>query len=302
MDSEPNQPYSSLALWRTAMVAGLIGSMMLLDSARDFKFRISFNQSRRTVAERNLRFSTGGTLLSSDSTKEALLPNSGSISSSSKLPRLGTLLVAPLPEPPLVMTDDVKQELRYLLLAQPRFIPAAQKRGSEYFPVMRQILEDEGIPPQLINLALIESGFNVKARSHKGAVGMWQFIRTTGQGYGLRIGTGEDQREDPILSTIAAARHLRDLYLYFDDWYLALAAYNAGMGAIDRARKRAGSECFWQIKRKGLIPSETARYVPRFIAVTMITEQRNKFVVENGKILASYACDQGGDEKLQFIS
>lgn len=291
MDPEPNQPYSSLALWRGAMVAALICSLFLLEFARDIRLKVASAPYKRVFSARPLALSSSAKNVSNIVIPQAFseLPHS--------LPRIGTAAFESLPEPPLVLTDEVKKELQFLLVRQPRFVPLALERGEKYFPVMRQILEDEGIPQTLINLALIESGFNTNARSHMGAVGMWQFIRTTGEGYGLKVSWSEDQREDPILSTIAAARHLRDLYIYFDDWYLALAAYNAGMGAVDRARNRAGSQDFWSIKRRGFLPAETAKYVPRFIAVTMITEKSPQVVIEGGKVLALQQSEQEGDVK-----
>lgn len=292
MDPEPNQTYSSLALWRGAMVAGLICSLFVLDFVRDVRSNLALASYGGVAIDRPANLPS---LVAGRTTDNGV--EGQEVETEGGFPLLGTDGLELLPEPPLVLTDEVKEELKFLLVRQPRFIPLALERGERYFPVMRQILEDEGLPHTLINLALIESGFNANARSHMGAVGMWQFIRTTGEGYGLKVSWSEDQRKDPILSTIAAARHLRDLYIYFDDWYLALAAYNAGLGAVDRARSRAGSQDFWQIKRRGLLPRETAKYVPRFIAVTMITERWPQIVGEGERLLALQQMYQDGDVK-----
>lgn len=133
-----------------------------------------------------------------------------------------------------------------------------------------EVFRDEGIPPELINVALIESGFKPDARSYAGAVGIWQFMKATARRYGLVVTRKEDQRRDPILATVAAARHLRDLYTQYEDWYLALAAYNAGSGSVDRAMLRARSSDFWELCRKKKLRVQTARYVPKIVAATII--------------------------------
>ena len=178
-----------------------------------------------------------------------------------------------LPSPKLQITPEVSKEIKYFAHKDPRYIHKAMERRQKYFSTIATIFIDEGIPIELLNLAMIESGFDCDARSPSGAVGMWQFIKSTAEIYGLRVGWFRDDRKDPILSTIAAARHLRDLYQSYSDWYLALAAYNAGPGAVDRAIVRAGVADFWEISRRGLLRRETRRYVPRFIAVSLITRE-----------------------------
>ncbi len=175
-----------------------------------------------------------------------------------------------LPAPRLEKTPEVEKELYYFLKGSKSFIRASLKRREKYDQVVRAIFRDEGIPEELINVAMIESGFRREAKSPAGAVGLWQFTRSTGEVYGLEAGFLGDDRKDPILSTIAAARHLRDLYLAYRDWNLVLAAYNAGSGAVDRARSRAGSDDFWVIARKKKLPLQTRRYVPKFIAAALI--------------------------------
>lgn len=186
--------------------------------------------------------------------------------------------VASLPALPLQLTPEVKREIDHFLNREPAFIANSLERREAYYPMIVQIFQDSGLPLDLINVALIESGFKPEARSYAGAVGLWQFMKSTARLYGLKVSGKVDQRKDPILSTLAAARHLRDLYTNYGDWYLALAAYNAGPGGIDRAMVRARSDNYWELCRKRKIRVQTARYVPRIIAATLII---NKILAAN---------------------
>lgn len=181
-----------------------------------------------------------------------------------------------LPGPSLEINDEVRAELRHFLKGDQRFIKEALKRRAKYYSTLLDVFKDEGIPPELINLALIESGYRTNARSHVGAVGMWQFMKGTARAYGLRVSLFEDQRKDVILSTIAAARLLKDLYYQFKDWNLALAAYNAGPNLVKRAIKRTGTKNFWVISKRGRLPRQTRRFVPRFIAATLLVKRHEQ--------------------------
>ena len=147
-------------------------------------------------------------------------------------------------------------------------------RLGKYENLIRNTLKDEGLPQELLFLAMIESGFNPKAYSYAQASGLWQFISSTGSYYGLRSDWWFDERRDPTLSTKAAARHLKDLYDRFGDWYLAMAGYNYSPGKLQRQINRYNTKDFWKLTR---IPRQTRNYIPTFIAASLIAKEPNKY-------------------------
>ncbi|MCS7155579.1 MAG: LysM peptidoglycan-binding domain-containing protein [Bacteroidota bacterium] len=176
---------------------------------------------------------------------------------------------------PLEINWQVKQHIAYLLRTASRHLEHWLVRMQTYFPMIERIFAEEGVPDELKYLALIESGLNVHARSRAGAVGMWQFIRSTGFLYGLQVDHWVDERRDPEKATRAAARHLRDLYATFGDWHLAIAAYNSGVGNVQRAIQRGGVRNFWAIQP--FLPRETRNYVPAYIAAAILCSQPEAF-------------------------
>lgn len=144
-------------------------------------------------------------------------------------------------------------------------------RAPGYFPLFEETLDRHGLPLELKYLAVVESGLNPMARSHAGARGLWQFMYATAKYQGLRIDSYIDERRDPVRSTEAACKYLSRLYTLYDDWYLALAAYNAGPGNVNRAIRRSGGKRnFWEIRF--FLPRETRNYVPAFMAVAYLME------------------------------
>ena len=138
-------------------------------------------------------------------------------------------------------------------------------------------LQRYGLPQELLYLALIESGYSNTAVSRSYAVGMWQFVRSTGRGYDLRITSWVDERRDPFKATDAAARHLVDLQEEFGAWYLAAAAYNAGAGSVSRGIRRlpdqdVSDEMFFALSDRRYLRRETRDYVPKLIAATMVAQ------------------------------
>ncbi len=153
----------------------------------------------------------------------------------------------------------------------PRLVRA---RYSQHRDTLLRVLAEEQLPPELLAVALVESGFDPLALSPKGARGIWQLMPATAQRYGLTAQAAHDQRTQPEQATRAAARYLRDLFQLFSDWKLALAAYNAGEARVQRAINRAGSRDFDELARRGLLPSETQRYVPAVLAAWGLWSER----------------------------
>lgn len=138
-----------------------------------------------------------------------------------------------------------------------------------YMPIFEEALDLYDLPLELKYLPVIESALNPMATSPQGAAGLWQFMLRTGQAYGLKVNSLVDERRDPIKSSRAAARYLKDLYDIYHDWNLVLAAYNCGPGTINKAIRRAGGETdFWSLYN--FLPQETRGYVPAFIAANYI--------------------------------
>lgn len=150
------------------------------------------------------------------------------------------------------------------------FFSEALSRSGRYVPRMSSILQKEGLPQELAYLPLIESGFSAYAVSRAGAAGPWQFMPETGRRYGLRIDQYVDERRDPVKSTHAAARYLKDLYSMFGDWHLSLAAYNTGEQNITRILEHGRADDFWEMSERGYLCRETNDFVPRFLAAVQI--------------------------------
>ena len=174
---------------------------------------------------------------------------------------------------PIVINDRVKAALKYLQTHRSDDIAQAFWRARRYAGMMRAIFQEYDLPEELVNLAFVESDVNPRATSHAQAAGIWQFVPSTARTYGIRTTASLDERRDPDKSTRAAAEHLKSLYSRFQTWPLALAAYNAGENAVQRAIRRQHTRNFWQLR----LPKETRRFVPKFMAMTIIVRDPHRY-------------------------
>ncbi|HWR34743.1 MAG TPA: LysM peptidoglycan-binding domain-containing protein [Clostridia bacterium] len=182
---------------------------------------------------------------------------------------------------PLVMNDHVASFISYFSNRGRGTLERALARSGRYREMISRVLSEEGVPQDLIYLAQAESGFHPLALSHAGARGMWQFMASRATGYGLARNWWVDERQDPEKATRAAARHLRDLYNQFGDWYLAMAAYNSGPGTVQRAVQRTGYADFWELYRRDVLPGETRNYVPIIVAVTIMAKNPEQYGLDH---------------------
>jgi membrane-bound lytic murein transglycosylase D len=197
-------------------------------------------------------------------------------------PRVKEQLQGTVSQIPLQMTDAVLSYINYFSSDRGRkTLIAGLRRAGRYKPLIQRILAEERVPQELIYLAQAESGFLPRAVSHKAAVGMWQFVQWRGRQYGLNQTAYTDDRLDPEKATRSAARHLRDLYEKFGDWYLAIAGYNCGDGCVERAVQRTGYADFWDLRARNAIPKETTNYVPIIVAMTIMHKNAAAYGIED---------------------
>lgn len=173
----------------------------------------------------------------------------------------------------IVVNERVEKSLCFFLNQGRKAVHLWLERSGRYDTMMRSMLKEEGLPTDLVYLSMIESGFNPRAYSYAHAVGLWQFIKGTGRLYGLKVDWWIDERRDPVKSTRAAAKYLKDLYNDLGDWKLAIAAYNCGKGRVERAIREAGTDDFWKLD----LPRQTENHVPAFLAAAIISKNPGAF-------------------------
>ena len=184
----------------------------------------------------------------------------------------------PISDIPLTLNSKVEYFLYYFQTSGKPSFSRWLSHSSRYIPMMKEILKREGMPEDLVYVAMIESGFQMHARSWANAVGPWQFISGTGRRYALRIDQWIDERKDPVKATTAAALYLKELYgLFKGDWYLATAGYNAGENKILRAINMYNTSDFWQISRGSYLKRETKEYVPKLLAAAIIAKDPARY-------------------------
>ncbi len=181
---------------------------------------------------------------------------------------------------PLSVNDAVLGYINYFSNRGHGTIVGATERSGRYRTMILRVLDEEGVPQELLHLAQAESGFIPRAVSTAAAVGMWQFVAFRGQQYGLKQTPYTDDRMDPEKATRAAAHHLHDLYSEFGDWYLAIAAYNCGPGVVEKAVERTGYADFWELRKRGVLPAETTNYVPIILAMTIMEKNAKEYGLE----------------------
>lgn len=170
---------------------------------------------------------------------------------------------------PMTYNHDVRAYIKMYVNKMRTRIDVTLALSEYYFPMFEEVLNRYGVPDELKYLTIVESAMNPQATSRVGAAGLWQFMYKTGKNYDLQLNSLVDERRDPMRSTVAAARYLRDLHGIFGDWTLAIAAYNCGPGNINKAIARSGGKRdFWQIYN--YLPRETRGYIPAYIAATYI--------------------------------
>ncbi|MBS3738311.1 MAG: LysM peptidoglycan-binding domain-containing protein [Psychroflexus sp.] len=168
-------------------------------------------------------------------------------------------------------SEDLERLIQYYLKREKQNTEKLIRLSQYYFPMFERIFDKHNIPLEIKYLALVESALNPRAKSWVGATGLWQFMYHTGRMYDLDVSSYVDERMDPIRSTEAAAKYLKHLYDIFEDWDLALAAYNSGPGNVNKAIRRSGGQKdYWSIRP--YLPRETSAYVPSFLAMLYIFE------------------------------
>lgn len=185
--------------------------------------------------------------------------------------------VEPYPGLEFVDAPEVERFVRLYTREQRRLMQQGLKRKKEYSADLEPIFRGFGIPVELLSIVMVESCFRPLARSHQGAVGLWQFTRDTGRAYGLRVSLVCDDRHHVERSTIAAAKYLSDLYQQFNDWYLALAAYNLGPSRVSAIMRRAARDDFFALSRQGLFRTETRDFVAKVAAVARIFQEPERY-------------------------
>jgi len=173
----------------------------------------------------------------------------------------------------------------------------AKKRSESYFATMNTILTMYNLPVELKYMAVVESNLKTTARSHVGALGIWQLMPLTAKCLGLKTKKNYDERFNVYKSTVAAARYMRDLYAEYGDWLLAIAAYNAGPGTVNHAIRKSGSRDFWKLQN--FLPAETRNYVKKYIAAHYYFEGQGSLTTltkaetqKHNKVIAEFMASQ----------
>ena len=189
-----------------------------------------------------------------------------------------TGMAVEVPDNPLVR----KYRAQYTSPEGLKYLSAVMRRSALYRDYIKAEIARQEVPECILYLPVIESGFSITAVSRSGATGLWQFMRNSVGGYGIRINDWMDERRDPWITTAAAIRKLKENYNYLGDWYLAIAAYNCGLGATRTAIRKGGKADYWYLCEKGYFKTETVHYVPKFLAISEILARSAEYGIDWG--------------------
>jgi len=191
---------------------------------------------------------------------------------------------------PLVFNREIRSKIDLYVCKRKRSSSIILGVSQYYYPWMREIFDKHNVPEELIYLTIVESALNPVAVSRAGATGIWQFMYATGKAYQLEVNTFVDDRRDPFKATDAAARHLRDLYNIFNDWGLAISAYNCGAGGVRKAIARSGGKTdFWGVKP--FLPKETQNYFPYYVAALYLVNYHLEHGIPFADLTIPFAVD-----------
>ena len=199
--------------------------------------------------------------------------------------------VAYYPNMELVRNSQVEKFINFYV-KNPRTIKVALERRVSYEGMIESLFHQYGVPEALISVAFVESHFNSKAKSPAGASGMWQFMPYTAKAYGLVVNNKRDDRFNVELSTKAACMYMVDLYSQFDDWYLALAAYNAGPSKVRQAIREGKSRDYFKLVEKGVLNKENSEFVAKVIAAAVVSKKPDEYGVKIAKLPVSYSAEK----------
>ena len=193
---------------------------------------------------------------------------------------------------PIVYNEEVYRWIYLFVQSKnPNYIQTWLKRSYRYFPFMKNAFKENNLPEDLVHMTLIESSLSSKAVSSAQAVGYWQFIKPTALQFGLRINPWLDERKDFEKSTLAASQYLSQLYFKFDDWLLSMAAYNMGETRLTQFITKYKTKNFWRLSRKHDFPKETALFVPKVLAASLIMKNPERYGYNQFSVLAPYRYD-----------
>ncbi|MCY4320971.1 MAG: lytic transglycosylase domain-containing protein [Bdellovibrionaceae bacterium] len=192
---------------------------------------------------------------------------------------------------PTIYNPEVERWIYFFSKNQSSYLKLWLKRSYRYFPRMKKIFKAQGLPKDLVSMSLVESSLSPRAISSAKAVGYWQFIKPTALEFGLKINSWIDERQDFERSTQAAASYLYKLYIEFEDWLLAMSAYNMGENRLRGLIKKHQTSNFWKLYKKADFPRETSLYVPKILAANHILKRPSQYGLKNFVVLTPYNYD-----------